>query len=86
MCVWGGEGAGVGRALPLVIFDLPPTLTHPNPCPSVNEHEDPGAIADSVQMCMWRVGSCVQVVLLHSPRKWVVPLFWGVALMSLCAF
>ena len=40
---------GVGVLLLVVTFDLchaPPTLTlaYPNPSPSVNEHEDPGAI------------------------------------------
>ena len=44
---------GVGVPLPMVTFDpchAPPTLTlaHPNPSPSVNELEDPGAIVGSV--------------------------------------
>ena len=44
---------GVDVPVQLVTFDLchvPPTLTlaHPNLSPSVNEHEDPGAIVGSV--------------------------------------
>ena len=47
--------AGVGVPLLWVTFDLchaPPTLTlaHPNPSPSVNELEDPGAIAGGVRL------------------------------------
>ena len=54
-------------------FDVchaPPTTTlaHLNPSLSINELEDPGAIAGSVQLEK-RVGDCVGVVLFHPPRE-----------------
>ena len=37
-------------------------------------------------VCLLKVGDCVEVVLLHALRKWVMPLCGGMALMSLCLF
>ena len=53
---------GVGVSLPWVTFDLchtPPNLTlaHPNPSQSVNELEDPGAIAGIVRLA-GRLSAC----------------------------
>ena len=55
------------------------TLAHYNPSPLVNELENPGVITCSVKMAcpLGRVvDDCVEVVLLHPPRNWVVPLHW----------
>ena len=83
----------VGTAVPppLVTFDLyhaPPTLTlaHPNPSTSVNDH---GPIEGSVRLegSLSACEGCVQMVLLHPPRKWVVSLrsgWGGKVLTSLC--
>ena len=91
---WGTLESEVSQ--PLVALDLcyALTLAHPNPGLSVNELEDPGAIAYSVWLedaCiyLWRVGDCVEVVLLDPNCKWVMPLYWrcgGKALTPLCMF
>ena len=41
-----------------------------------------GAIAE-LEGSLWRV-DCVQVVLLHPPRKWVMPLCWGCDVIVMC--
>ena len=69
-------------SLLLVTFHHPYNLTlaHPNPSPLVNEVKDPGAKSG----CLHVKGSCcLEVVLHHHPRKWVVPLN-GVLMAVLC--
>ena len=58
---------GVGVPLPQVTL----TLAHPKQSPSVND-------SDAVVCCVQLEDTCEEVVLLHPPRKWVVPLCWGV--------
>ena len=62
----------------LVTFDF---CHNPNPSTSlsVNELEDPGAIADSVRLEVKGWGLC------GGGMKWVVPLFWVCGVTSLCA-
>ena len=84
---------GVGVPQPTVPVDLchappTPTLAHPNPslC-SHNELCNRGQCP--VRVCLWRVGDCVGVLLVHPPRKYVVLGCWGcggMALTSLHAF
>ena len=83
---------GVGVSLLTVTFDFCHATTL-NPSPSVNELEDPSAIAGSVRleysqsacdglMIQLCGGRCCSA----HPGKWVVPLCWRIALISSHAF